>query len=172
MSRGFAAVVAILCLSLGIAAGADSKSKRRLEKVEKRIREAQQEKQTIETETVSVLGEIDTLDKGVDAHARRLKEIATEIRAAENRRLDAERRLSELDRALVRLQERFSARARGLYRLTRRGLAPVVFQAPRELADALRYRRGLEAVLAADRALVAEIRRNRAGAEAARADAA
>jgi murein hydrolase activator len=172
LSRLSAATASVAIFCLGFAAGGDGgDSKRRLNEVEKRIHRAQEEKQSIDAETESVLGAIDELDRSVDAHQRRLKEISADMRAAQSRKLEAERLVGELDRALVRLKERFTARARGLYRLTRRGLAPVVFQAPRDLSDALRYRRGLEAILAQDRELAAEIGRNRAAVEVAREEA-
>jgi len=69
------------------------------------------------------------------------------------------------------LRASFAARARGLYRLTRRGLAPLAFRAPHEWGEALRFRRGLEAVVAHDHVLVTALAQNRVEADAAREQA-
>ncbi|HSD11639.1 MAG TPA: peptidoglycan DD-metalloendopeptidase family protein, partial [Candidatus Binatia bacterium] len=103
---------------------------------------------------------------------RRLRDLAVEIRAAQARKDAVERTAAALAAEEPRLRARVVARVRGLYRLHQRGLAPIVFQAPRDWGEAIRYQRSLEAVLAYDRGLAAELRRNRAEAAAAREQAA
>jgi septal ring factor EnvC (AmiA/AmiB activator) len=150
--------------------GADSAAK--LKDLERQIERTEQETRSIEKRAEGVLGEIEELDRSIAAREQRLKVLAAEMRSAQASLDAAEGKVAELDAQLPRLRAAFAARARGLYRLTLRGPAPLVFQTPREWTDALRYRRSLAAVLAHDRDLAAELRRNRADAEAARRQAA
>lgn len=143
----------------------------RLEAVEREIEAAEKEAKSIADRTQSMLDEMDKLDRSISSRARRLADLAVEIRAAQARQDDAHRRVETLDAELPRLRLRFAARARGLHRLSRRGLAPVVFRAPRDWNEGARYSRSLEAVLAHDHAIVEELRQNRSGAEAARGQA-
>jgi murein hydrolase activator len=140
----------------------------RLKAIEQEIRKTEKQAKSIESETGSILGEMERLDRSISERQERLRELSADVRAAEARKQEAEREVARLDSDLPRLRSSFIARARSLYRVMRRGVAPVVFQAPREFGDTLRYQRSLEAVLAHDRALVAELRRNRDAAESAR----
>jgi len=143
-----------------------------LKEVEKKIEDTAKEAKSIEEKTEGALGEVDRLDRSISEREQRVTGLAADIRAAKHRRDAAERRIAKLDAELPRLRERFAERARGLYRLTRGGLGPVVFAAPRQWSETLRYRRSLQAVMAHDRAIVVEMRQNRNDAEAARAEAA
>jgi len=140
--------------------------------VQRQIERAQQEAKSIEKKTESVLGEIEDLDRSIATSGETLADLAREIRSAQTSMEQAERKVAALDEQLPRLRAAFEARARGLYRLTLRGPAPLVFQTPREWTEALRYRRSFEAVLAHDQELAADLRRNRAEAAAARQQAA
>ena len=140
--------------------------------VQRQIEHAEQEAKSIEKKTESVLGEIEELDRSVDTKEGIVADLAREIRAAQTSKEEAERKVAALDAQLPRLRAAFEARARGLYRLTLRGPAPLVFQTPREWTEALRYRRSFEAVLAHDQELAADLRRNRVEADAARQQAA
>ncbi len=144
----------------------------KLKDVQQQIERTEHETRSIEKKTESVLGEIEELDRSIAARERRVKDLAAEIRSAQASKEAAESKVADLDAQLPRLRAAFAARARGLYRLTLRGPAPLVFQTPREWTEALRYRRSLEAVLAHDHDLAEELRRNRADAEAARQQAA
>jgi len=161
--------LATLSVAAAISAG-DSAD--RLKEVEQKIQRTEKEAKSIEAQAEGVLGEIDTVDRSISDHARRLRDLTTEIRAAQARKDAVERTIAKLDAEEPRLHARFVARARGLYRLRQRGLAPIVFQAPRDWGEATRYQRSLEAVLAYDHALGAELRRNRGEAAAAREQAA
>ncbi len=147
-------------------------SKQSLEQVERKIRETEGEAKSLEAKKSGVLGEIESFDREADRHERRLGDLAREIQSEEEKRESAKEREAALDRDLARLRAELLARARGLYRLTRRGLSSVVFEARGDLTDRLRGQRALEAILARDRKLLAEIRTNRADAEAARLAAA
>ena len=140
--------------------------------MQRQIERAQQEAKSIEKKTESVLGEIEDLDRSIATSGETLADLAREIRSAQTSMEQAERKVAALDEQLPRLRAAFEARARGLYRLTLRGPAPLVFQTPREWTEALRYRRSFEAVLAHDQELAADLRRNRAEAAAARQQAA
>lgn len=151
---------------------AESETTQELKDVERRIQDAQQTAQSIASQTSGALGEMDALDRSIAARERRLTRLAESSRAAGKRLDEAARSLRALDAALPKLTAQLATRARGLYRLTRRGLGPVVFQAPRDWSDATRYRRGLGAVVERDHALLREVRRNRVAAEDARRRAA
>jgi septal ring factor EnvC (AmiA/AmiB activator) len=140
----------------------------RLKEVEQRIEQAEKEAESIAARAEGVLGEMDRLDRSINGRERKVRDLAAEARAAQLRKDEAERRIAALDADLPRLRSRFEARARGLYYLTRRGLASVVLRAPRDWSETVRYRRSLEAMLAHDREIVSELRRNRADADAAR----
>ena len=170
MRSPFRRFALLWALSAGAAFGGDDGAAR-LKEVERKIEQAEKEAKSIADEAEGVLGEIDGLDRSIAAREKRVREIAAEAKAAEARRDEAQRRVDELDAALPDLRARFAARARGLYRLARRGLGPVVFQAPRDWSGSVRYRRGLEAVLAHDHAIVADLRHNRGEAEHAREEA-
>ena len=172
MKRRLLALVPVLGIALGVVTVAAAGSGDRLKEVEKKIQDTVKEAKSIEAKTEGALSEVDRLDRSISDRERRVADLAAEIRTARSRRDEAERRIAKLDAELPRLRARFAARARGLYRLTRGGLGPVVFAAPREWSGALRYRRNLQAVLAHDRAIVVEMRQNRSEAEAARAEAA
>jgi len=140
----------------------------RLKEVEQKIEQAEKEAESIAAQAESILGEMDRLDRSINGRERRVRQLAAEARAAQLRKDEAERRIAALDADLPRLRSRFEARARGLYHLTRRGLASVVLRAPRDWNETVRYRHSLEAILAHDREIVAELRRNRGDADAAR----
>jgi murein hydrolase activator len=140
----------------------------RLKAVERKIRQAEQEAESIAERTEGVLGELEKLDRSIGVRERRVRELAGEARAARARKEEAERKIEVLDADLPRLRSRFEARARGLYRLTRRGLASMILRAPRDWSQTVRYQRGLESIMAHDRQVAAELRSNRAEAEAAR----
>ena len=161
---------AIVALSLWQPVGAEE-SADRLKDVQRRIRRTQDEAKSLESKAEGALGEMETLDRSISARERTVAELAAEIRSARARKETAERALARLDAQLPRLRAAFAARARGLYRLTRRGLAPLVFRAPREWSETLRFRRGLEAVVAHDHALVVALAQNRVEADAAREQA-
>lgn len=165
-------VLLLALLALPPPALADEDKSRRLEDVERKIQDAQQAAQSIASKTESVLDAMEKLDRSIASRERRLKALAENVRDAEERRAAAERRLAVLDAELPRLTFLLSARARGLYRLTRRGLGPIVFQAPRDWSDATRYRHALQTVIERDQRLLAEVIRNRAAADAAKRDAA
>ncbi len=167
------ALLALLAARAALAAdgrpGATPKApKQNLEQVERRIRETEGEAKSLDAKTSGVLGEIESFDREADEHERRLRDLAREIQSEEERRESAKQRGAALDRDLARLRAELVARARGLYRLTRRGLSSVAFRAHGDLTDRLRDQRALEAILARDRKLLVEIRGNRADAEAAR----
>ncbi|MET0152325.1 MAG: peptidoglycan DD-metalloendopeptidase family protein, partial [Candidatus Binatia bacterium] len=147
-------------------------SAEKLKDLQQQIERTERETQSIEKKAESVLGEIEALDRSIATRERRVKDLAAAIRSAQASLEAAESKVADLDAQLPRLRAAFAARARGLYRLTLRGPAPLVFQTPRELTEALRYRRSLEAVLAYDHDLAEELRRNRADADAARQQAA
>jgi murein hydrolase activator len=161
---------ALASLSVANAIGGDSAD--RLKEVERKIQQTEKEAQSIEVQAEGVLGQIDAIDRSISEHQRRLRDLAAEIRATQARKDAVERTIATLDAEEVRLRARVVTRARSLYRLRRRGLAPLVFQAPHDWNEATRYRRSLEAVLAFDHALAAELRRNRGEATAAREHAA
>ncbi len=154
--------------SLAAAPAADD----RLKDVQKKIEDAEHAARSIADQTQGALGEIDTLDRSIATHERRLKTMADGMRTAEKRRDEAERRRKALDAALPELMAKLSTRARGLHRLSHRGLGPVVFQSPRDWSDSTRYRRSLEAIVTRDHELLREVKKNRADAEQARKDAA
>jgi septal ring factor EnvC (AmiA/AmiB activator) len=159
-------------LALGGASALGADSADRLKDVERRIERAEQEAQSIKKKTEGVLGEIEDLDRSIATSEATVADLALEIRSAQASKEEAERKVEALDEQLPRLRAAFEARARGLYRLTLRGPAPLVFQTPREWTEALRYRHGFEAVLAHDHELAGELRRNRIEADAARQHAA
>jgi len=163
------AVAAVACAAAVFAA--TDKSTQRLKDVEQRIRRTQDEAKALESKAEGVLGEAEALDRSIAGRERALRDLDAGMRAARTRQEAAERVVAQLDRELPRLRARFAERAVGLYRMTRRGLSPLVLQAPREWADTMRFRRGLEAVLADDRALVDGLAHNREQAEAAREEA-
>jgi murein hydrolase activator len=144
----------------------------RLKEVEKKIEETEAEAKSIQAKTDDALGEVDRLDRSISDRERRVAALAADIKSARSRRDEAERRIGRLDEELPRLRASFAERSRGLYRLTHRGLGPVLFAAPRQWVETLRYRHNLQAVLAHDRALVVAMRENRTQAEAARSEAA
>jgi len=164
------AVVAALALTVATAAGAQ-RSAERLKDVEQRIRQTEGEAKALESKSTSVLGQVDELDRAIGAQERTVADLAAQMRSARTRKETAERAIARLDEQLPELRASFTARARGLYRLTRRGLAPLVVRAPQEWSEALRYRRGLQAVVAHDHGLVDALVRNRAAADAAREEA-
>lgn len=163
-------VVAVAAFALPAAFAAADPAER-LKAVEQKIEEAEKEAKSVADQAQGMLGEMDKLDRSISSRGRKLRGLAAEIRAAEVRQNDARLRVEALDAELPRLRMRFGARVRGLYRLSRRGMAPVVFQAPRDWSEASRYQRSLEAVLAHDHAIVEELRRNRSDGEAAREQA-
>jgi septal ring factor EnvC (AmiA/AmiB activator) len=170
--RGLVRVLlALSVVSVVPASGADDAAER-LKEVERKIQQAEEEAKSIEAQAQGVLGEIDTVDRSINDHERRLRNLAAEIRAAQARKDAIERTVAALAAEEPRLRARVAARVVGLYRLHRRGLAPLVFQAPRDWREATRYQRSLEAILDYDHALAAELRRNRAEAAAAREQAA
>ena len=140
--------------------------------MQKQIERTEQEAQSIEAKTENVLGEMEELDRSIATRERRIRDLAAEIRSAQESELAAEREVADLDEKLPRLRAAFAARARGLYRLTLRGPAPLVFLTPRDWSEALRYRRSFVAVLAHDNELAEALRRNRTDADAARQRAA
>jgi murein hydrolase activator len=166
--RWFGAAILALCGTAAL--GADSTE--RLKDVQQQIERAEREARSIEKKTAGVLGEIEELDRSIAEREDRVNDLAAGIRSAQASKEAAERKVVELDAELPRLRAAFEARARGLYRLMRRGPAPLVFQTPREWTEALRYRYSFEAILAHDRELGEELRRNRADAETARQQAA
>jgi murein hydrolase activator len=161
-------VCAALLMLAAMPGFAEQNRAERLKEVEQKIEQAEKEAKSIAEEAEGVLGEMDKLDRSINGREHRVRELAAEVRAAQARRDEAEVHISALDADLPRLRSRFEARARGLYHLTRRGLASVVFRAPRDWNETVRYRRSLEAMLAHDREIVAELRHNRAEAETAR----
>ena len=163
-------VPALASLWVATAIGGDSAD--RLKEVERKIQQTEKETQSIEAQAQGVLGQIDAIDRSISEHQRRLRDLTDEIRATQARKDAVERTIAALDAEEPRLRARIVVRARSLYRLHQRGLAPLVFQAPHEWGEAIRYRRSLEAVLAFDHALAAELRRNRSEAAAARSQAA
>jgi septal ring factor EnvC (AmiA/AmiB activator) len=156
----------LFAIGSAAAYGADSAAK--LKDLQQQIERTEQETRLIERKAQSVLGDIERLDQSIATRERRVKDLAAEIRSAQESLEAAESKVADLDAQLPRLRSAFEARARGLYRLTLRGPAPLVFQTPREWTEMLRYRRSLEAVLAHDRDLARDLRRNRADAEALR----
>ena len=126
-----------LCLSRSVGA---EQSADRLKNVQQRIRRTEDEAKSLESKAEGALGEMEKLDRSISARERAVAEVAADIRSARARKETAERALARLDAQLPRLRAAFAARARGLYRLTRRGLAPLVFRAPREWSEALRFR--------------------------------
>ena len=164
--------VLVLAFSLLVAVAAAAADRASLKEVEKRIEETEREAKAIHEKTEDALGDVDRLDRSISDHERRLTALAADIRGAKSRRDDAERRIAALDTELPRLRASFVGRSRGLYRLTHRGLGPVLFATPREWTETLRYRHALQAVLAHDREIVIAMRENRTAAESARADAA
>jgi septal ring factor EnvC (AmiA/AmiB activator) len=163
---------AILSLVLCAGAAAAPDESERLKEVEKKIEETEAEAKSIQAKTDDALGEVDRLDRSINDRERRVASLAADIKSARSRREEAERRITKLDEELPRLRASFVERSRGLYRLTHRGLGPVVFAAPRQWIETLRYRHNLQAVLAHDRELVIAMRENRIEAEAARSEAA
>jgi murein hydrolase activator len=167
--RPFAAATIVLCVITRIAVA--GKSEQRLKDVEQRIRRTQDEAKALESKAEGLLDETEALDRSIAGREQALRELQADMRAARTRQETAERVVTRLDEELPRLRSRFAERAGGLYRITRRGLAPLMLQAPREWGDTLRFRRGLEAVVANDRALVEALAQNRAQADAAREEA-
>jgi septal ring factor EnvC (AmiA/AmiB activator) len=167
-----AIVTAIVSVALCAGAVAAADQSERLKEVEKRIEQTEAEAKSIQAKTDDALGEIDRLDRSISDRERRVASLAADIKSARARREEAERRITELDEELPRLRASFLERSRGLYRLTHRGLGPVVFAAPRQWVETLRYRHNLQAVLAHDRELVVAMRDNRVEAETARSEAA
>jgi murein hydrolase activator len=156
---------ALASLSVATAIGGDSAD--RLKEVERRIEQTEKEAQSIEAQAEGVLGQIDAIDRSISEHQRRVRDLAAEIRVTQARKDAVEQTIATLDAEEQRLRARVVARVRSLYRLHQRGIAPLVFQAPHDWNDAIRYRRSLEAVLASDHALAAALRRNRGEAAAA-----
>jgi septal ring factor EnvC (AmiA/AmiB activator) len=152
--------------------GTRGRSKQRLQQVERRIHQTESEAKSIAAKATGVLGQIESLDREIDRRESRVRTLGEEIRAEEGKRDSAQKKAAALDADLVRLRAELVARSRGLYRLTRRGVSAVVFQARGDLTESLRNRRALESIVEHDRALLAGIRRNRTEAEAARRTAA
>lgn len=170
--RSSPAGIAALALAAGFAlAVAAAEHGDRLKEVERKIEEAEKEAKSIEAKAEDALGQMERFDRSIGDREQRLATLAGDIRSARGRRDEAQKKIDQLEADLPRLRARFAARARGLYRLTHRGLGPVVFAAPREWSEAQRYRRSLQAVLAYDRTVVIELRDNRDQAEAAREQA-
>ena len=139
MNRGTVAWIASLAaLGLPVTLGATDPAER-LKAMQQRIEEAEKEAKSFAAQAEGMLGDMDKLDRSISSRGRRLADLTVEIRGAEARQDEARRRVAALDAELPRLRARFAARARGLYRLSRRGLAPVVFQAvsPRSIKSVL-----------------------------------
>ena len=157
--------------ALGIG-GAGAESEERLRALEKEIGGARRERSAAEKETRGVLEQLEALDRESAKAAAELEQAEDALAGAGRRRAQAEAAVARLDREHERLRGRMIERAVGLHRLSRRGLAPLLFETRTDGETRARRRRHLAAIVERDLELVSAVAENRDRAARERAAAA